>query len=411
MTSAPGDLSSIKHRYLLVLHIPVYVAADGARWIDGLWYKDLVEHLAYIDDFTLACPCMPLPSDTSSLVRVTDPRIKFVDLPGRRKLTLGLPATVRRLWQAIGCAEIVHTGLGGWLPISLGNMTSFMARLRGRFLFIIVESSPWRLVPGQRHGLVARMQSALAEWMNRNCLARVDLAIFTQDQYRLSLMPHHPERGHVIHASWIDDAVIAPAAEAEEMWRAKSGRPLKVLFAGRLTTAKGVPVLLDAIHRLDAAGRAVELHVIGQGELIDRCREAAAGLRHARIELLPPRPYGPEFFHFLRDYHAVVVPSITDEQPRIVYDAYSQGVPVIASDTGGLRDCVDDGVTGWLCAPNDAPALSAQLERGAQDVSRLQAMGPACLARAREMTHQHMHQRRLVLLNERLRQRPRLAAS
>lgn len=386
-------------KYLLVLHIPVYRAADGTRWTDGLWYKDLAEHLAYIEDFTLACPCMDMPANTASLVQVTDPRIKFVDLPGRRKLTTGLPSTVKRLWQAVGRADIVHTGLGGWLPISLGNMTSFMATLRRRFLFIIVESSTWRLVPGRAYSFSERLKARLAEWMNRNCLARVDLAVFTQAQYKQSLMVRHPERGHIIHASWIDAALIAPRQDAERSWSEKSPRPLKVLFAGRVTAAKGVQVLLDAMRQLDADGCAIDLHVIGHGDLLDACRELGKTLRCARLTVLEPVPYGPEFFALLRRYHAVLVPSISEEQPRIVYDAYSQGVPVLASDTAGLRDCVEDQATGWLCRANDVSALAHLLDRAAREPERLHAMSEACLARASEMTHQHMHQRRLVLLN------------
>jgi glycosyltransferase involved in cell wall biosynthesis len=79
-------------------------------------------------------------------------------------------------------------------------------------------------------------------------------------------------------------------------------------------------------------------------------------------------------------------------------DAYSQGVPVIASDTTGLRSCVYEGETGLLCAPGD-PAILAQLLRYASNHREdLHRFGMNSLARARKMTHQGMHQTRAKLL-------------
>jgi glycosyltransferase involved in cell wall biosynthesis len=395
-------LAPINLTYLLVLQIPVYRDASGTRWLDRLWYKDLIEHVEYIDHFTLACPCIEVREAPPGTVRVDDRRVRWVDLPGRHKLTLKLPVTMMKLWRAVGQARVVHTGLGGWLPISIANMTSFMARLRRRFLLVVVESSPWRLVPGRPASALARLKAALAEWMNRRCLDSVDLAVFTQAKYKESLMLHRPDRGYIIHASWIDAAVIVSSQEAQRCWSGKlSASPprLRILFAGRVMAAKGVLVLLAAARALDARGRDIELHVMGQGDLLDACREARDSLRHVKLELLDPLPYGPAFFSAVRSYHAVVVPSVSDEQPRIVYDAYSQAVPVLASDTDGLRDCITDGVTGKLCKANDPVALAELIEWAAAHPDSLAAMGPACLGRARLMTHQHMHHQRWVLLD------------
>lgn len=280
-----------------------------------------------------------------------------------------------------------------------------MAKLRKRFLFIAVESSPWRIAPGSRASAIKKLKAEVAEWMNRQVIEWVDLAVFTQARYKDSLMVNRPDRGHIIHASWIDDSIIARPQEAARSWSdmlsGKNGH-LKVLFAGRVTAAKGVLVLLNALRELDARGRAIELHIIGEGDLISACQSVQKALKIARIELIAPISYGPEFFTFLRGYHAVVIPSLTDEQPRIVYDAYSQAVPVLASSTDGLRDCVEDMVTGRLCKPDDLSALVGLLEWAWADPNRLVVMGTACLARANQMTHQQMHRRRWALLDDRL---------
>ena len=145
----------------------------------------------------------------------------------------------------------------------------------------------------------------------------------------------------------------------------------------------------------------LELDILGIGELAEDCASAAAEFTGStRVQVLGAVPYGQPFFQLLRGYHAIVLPSISDEQPRIVYDAYSQGVPALATKTAGLRDCVLDGRTGWLVEPNDALALSELLRYAAHQIFELQRMGMEALKVARTMTHQRMHRERQRLLLE-----------
>ncbi|MEG4394568.1 hypothetical protein [Microcoleus sp. BROC3] len=53
--------------------------------------------------------------------------------------------------------------------------------------------------------------------MNRWCVNNANLTIFTQSQYQQSLLTKRQERGHVIHASWIDEENIISEADAEEI--------------------------------------------------------------------------------------------------------------------------------------------------------------------------------------------------
>ena len=401
-TNSPPPISG---RYLLVIRIPVFCNGDGKRYVDPLWRKDLVRHTDYISDFTLACPRIdgPLPE---GLVPVDDPRITFLDLPGRYKLTLALPVMLARLWRGVGRADVVHSCLGGWMLASLDNTSTIFAKLRGKFLLIVVESSPWRIDRSAQASWLKRMKANLSEMVNRWCINMTDLAIFTQAEYKQSLLTKHPERGHVIHASWIDEGNIASDTLVKEVWSnklAEAAGPLKLLFAGRLSLEKGVPGLLDALDLAEAKGLPVHLDVLGEGELLARCQASAAQQRHAtRLNLLGTVPYGPEFFAKLHDYHAVVVPSLSDEQPRIVYDAFSQGVPVLASNTAGLRDCVHSSA-GWLFPPGDAHALFATWLKAFERRGELSALGLAGLGIARQMTHRHMHVKRWRLLDTSLR--------
>ena len=118
------------------------------------------------------------------------------------------------------------------------------------------------------------------------------------------------------------------------------------------------------------------------------------------VELLGTVPYGQPLLELLRRYDAVVVPSLSDEQPRIVFDAFSQGVPILGSDTAGLRSCVENGETGLLTTPGDVDALAGVLRYALAHREELARLGMASLTVARSMTHQEMHRKRAVLLRE-----------
>ena len=219
-------------------------------------------------------------------------------------------------------------------------------------------------------------------------------------------MPNHGGRGHVVHATWIDEAIVQSDAAAQARWQARQARqhdgspPLRLLFAGRLQEDKGIHVMLDALRRLRSAGRTrVLLSIIGAGALESVCREQAQ-LSDDRVQLdvLDPVAYGEPFFALLRRFDAVLVPSLADEQPRIVYDAYSQALPVLASATPGLRPASPTASTA-ACSrrpmrkPWPTPSPGPPTTR-----RRCTAWAWPRLTTARAMTHQNMHRRRHALI-------------
>lgn len=404
---ADDQLPPITNNYLLVSNIVCYRNEQGRRYLDPLWHKDLREHFRYLKNFTLAAPCQydNWPADAVALE--SEPafsNVQFVDLPSQdsmAKALLVLPKTLAKLWQAIGQADIVHTGVGGW-PIPFGWLVIPMVRLRGKLCIVIVESAFWRVQPGMPATIKSKVRAFISERLNSWCVNQTDLSIFTQQEYRESLLTQRKERGHIIVASWIDEENIISHAEATNIWCKKvspSTKELKVIFAGRLNASKGVLVLLEAMKILNKDNIPVKLDILGQGELLSECETAKHSMHNsAEIRTLGIVPYGPEFFHLLREYHAVVVPIISDEQPRIVYDAYSQALPALVSDTPGLRECVQDGLSGMITNANAPVALADLLKWASQNLKQLESMGMESLRIAHAMTHQTMHQKRWLLL-------------
>jgi D-inositol-3-phosphate glycosyltransferase len=132
------------------------------------------------------------------------------------------------------------------------------------------------------------------------------------------------------------------------------------LFAGRLEPLKGAQILLDAVAELRAGDEFGDLAVViagddsGDGAQDDHGGERRRLERHAaRIGLSSHvRFVGAVPHDRLGDYYAMadvcVVPSLTESFGLVALEAQALGTAVVAASVGGLREVVEDGVTGFL---------------------------------------------------------------
>jgi glycosyltransferase involved in cell wall biosynthesis len=383
----------IRQNYLLALDVAIARGPDGSFHADPSWARDLLRHLSYIERLTYMAPVQPGPPPPGWVPLPAD-RMRIVGHPAPGPGLAGYLAALRLLplmWREVGRAAIVHSGLAGH-PIPSGWLAVPMARLRGRKLVMIVESAFWRVPPGEGPGRARRLRARLAEAIARFCLRQADYAAYAHADWQRELPAPRAGGGDLFSASWIEAEDVLAAEAVAERWAARiaASGPVRLLFAARLIRAKGTAVLAAAIERLTDRGVVVEIDVIGTGEDLAAMQAAAAASRPpCRMRVLDPVPYGPDFFALLRRYDAILAPSLSDEQPRIVFDAAAQGVPALASGTPGLRACIEDGVTGRLIAPGDPEALAGAVAEAQLD--RLAAMGRAARDRAATNTHEHMH--------------------
>jgi glycosyltransferase involved in cell wall biosynthesis len=402
-TLAPPETPAVIDKpYLMVTFIPCFLDEEGKVWLEQGWHHDLVEHLTYLTDFTLCAP-KERKAGQPNLLPVVAPkgvRFRFVELPNRSttlKGILGLPKTVLVLWRAIGNAQIVHSSVIGW-PYPLGWIVNPFAVLRGKSFIIVVESS-WR---SDRRTLFSRLWNAVKEAAARWSCRHAAVALFTQPAYRDALYRGAPGRAYVTPAVWINEGDVLSDADALASWETKRSEPVRMLFAGRLVEGKGVGVLLETLRILDQRGVQATVDIIGEGSMREACVAAVGKFTHVKLSVLDTVPYGAPFFQLVRGYHAVLVPSLSDEQPRIVFDANAQAVPVIASDTPGLRPHVENGRTGWLVDQGKPEVLAAAIELAMAEPEKLRSMGLKSLSAVRGHTHIAMHRTRSHILRRHL---------
>lgn len=142
---------------------------------------------------------------------------------------------------------------------------------------------------------------------------------------------------------------------------------------GRLHEQKGHTHLLDAAARIAAQHPKAVFLIAGYGPLEAqlKSRAEALGLRD-RVRFLG---YRTDAVALLAAMDVFVLPSLWEGMSNAILEAMAAGRPVIATAVDGNVDQVDDGRTGLLVPPADAPALADALDRLARDPQLAGEMG------------------------------------
>jgi glycosyltransferase involved in cell wall biosynthesis len=135
--------------------------------------------------------------------------------------------------------------------------------------------------------------------------------------------------------------------------------PVRITSIARFAPPKDHATLLVALATLRA--RAWSLDLIGDGPTEARMRRLAERLGVAgRVNF---RGYQPDPEPVLAAAHIFVLASRSEAFPRSVLEAMRAGLPVVASDVGGVREAVGHGNTGILVPPEDPQAMAAAIDR------------------------------------------------
>ena len=150
-----------------------------------------------------------------------------------------------------------------------------------------------------------------------------------------------------------------PADPHPELLAFRRNEPLAGLVSV-LRPQKDPLLAVRAAARLAEEGRLVgRLAIVGNGELREQVQQEIVRLDLGeRVRWFAfEGSVGP----YLRAIDAFVLSSAWEALPLAVLEAMSFGLPVVATRVGGVPEAVEDGVTGRLVAPGDAPALAGAL--------------------------------------------------
>ncbi len=223
---------------------------------------------------------------------------------------------------------------------------------------------------------------ALSSWCERTAVESAAAVIAVSHGMRDDLLAAYPvvpaERVRVIH-NGIDTAEYAadPATDVLERYGVDPRAPT-VVFVGRVTRQKGLPVLLRAAADIDPA---VQLVICaGQAdtpEIEAEVSDLARRLRASRAGViwLSGMLAKREVIQLLTHATVFACPSLYEPLGIVNLEAMACGTAVVGSRVGGIPEVVADGETGLLVPPGDPPALARAINALVTDERRATEMG------------------------------------
>jgi glycosyltransferase involved in cell wall biosynthesis len=345
---------------------------DGDLWAELAFVRFLVALAGRFERLTLVGRLDPARGRWHHAVPAD---VDFQPLPHYRSLASPLePAralvtSLRRFWRLLDRVDAV------WLlgPHPLALAFALLAALRRRPVALGVRQDLGAYLRNRHpHARALQMAGGLLERAFRRIARRCPVVVVgsaTARRYRQG------RRLLTTAISLVSDRDIAPAP-LERRWDGE----LRVLSVGRLDHEKNPLLLADVLEQLGPRWRLV---VCGDGPLRD---DLAARLRELgvadRADAVGYVPLESGLLDLYRSSHLLLHCSWTEGVPQVLYEAFAQRLPVVATDVGGVRDAAEGAAR--LVPPGDPEAAARAVEELAADARLRERLVEAGVARARE---------------------------
>jgi glycosyltransferase involved in cell wall biosynthesis len=280
--------------------------------------------------------------------------------------------------------DVVHANQPhGWLAAKTlkrkGSDAVFVHRSHGFEPNVEATLAPWREPRPLLRSMASSLMSTLLERHNREIVRWADghivstsldgdfLAEMGVDRRRIAVVPQAA-----------DDLFYATPAPA--MTQERLGC---VLYVGQFAFVKAPHVVAEAMARIARADPAVELTWVTAAAHHDAVRALLPDDVRGRVAL---RDWmSTEALVSVYDAHGVLLfPSFYEGFGKVVLEAMSRGLCVVATDTGGAHDVIAQGRSGALVPPGDAEAVADAARALIEDEPRARAMSLAAANDARE---------------------------
>ncbi|HEY1617641.1 MAG TPA: glycogen synthase [Streptosporangiaceae bacterium] len=294
---------------------------------------------------------------------------------------LGVISADLSMTAGTGGADLVHSHT--WYA----NLGGHLAGLLYGIPHVLTAHSLEPLRPWKAEQLGGGYE--LSSWCERTAIEAAAAVIAVSGGMRSDILSCYPavspERVHVIR-NGIDTAQYAPdpGTGVLDRYGIDPGRP-SVVFVGRVTRQKGLPVLLRAAAALHPGTQLVLC--AGQADTPELAAEVGGLVEHLRaarpgVIWIPEMLAKPEVIQILSHAAVFACPSLYEPLGIVNLEAMACATAVVGSAVGGIPEVVADGQTGLLVPPGEPEALAEALNALVTHPDRAAALGKAGRARA-----------------------------
>jgi glycosyltransferase involved in cell wall biosynthesis len=345
-----------KDKSLMVFDDQVYCAHDHQYSSDEAHVLFMIGMSRYFK--TTSFCSRGIPASKPAFYRIPQ-KIKICLFPyykNLNELCLKLPAHSVRLWRILGKeAHQWDLALLSWPhPISM-LILMFLKRHKPNAVPVLLVRQNMKKLVRMRYSGATRIAAiatvAVLEWLLKFWARRTLILAVGSETYN-EMRTTYP----------FVNLVALPIVSETDLGRARTptlGAVHRLLFVGRVEPEKGLPILIQSLAEVKARGLQVHLDIVGSGSeeqnLKGLIREA--GLND-NVTLCGYLPYGEALFARYLAADMFVLPSLSEGMPKVLFEAIAFGLPVVATNVGGITALIKDKANGLLVPPGSATALS-----------------------------------------------------
>ncbi|TET23644.1 MAG: glycosyltransferase family 1 protein [Candidatus Stahlbacteria bacterium] len=206
---------------------------------------------------------------------------------------------------------------------------------------------------------------------------------------------------HLYPAYQLDDILLSEKNLLAP--RKTKGQAKELLFVGRFDYGKGIELLVDVVEELHVDFPALRLRLAGSGPLFEPIRKKTAerGLG-SYVKLLGFVPSTGPLQKLYRETDIFVLPSDSYPEgfPRVILEAWAQGLPVLATRLGGIPYRIRHGENGLVVDPGDRNQLRDTLRMMIKDDTLRYKLAQGGRETVKSLTFEHQARRIRKLLHK-----------
>lgn len=397
--------------YCIPIHVPIFT--NGSRsYVNSEWHRSLVllrDSLAdHFDRFILISPSLPAENAGPRLDPIGTGHDGFDVRPSipfkgsKRSYWLG---GERRRWladvaQAFNESDLAHTGMGDlYRPISRDAADLALRHNMTTAFFLDTDS-----VVQIKALLAARLMRrgpdrAVYLWyydrVLRNIVAGSDIS-FLKGKSLFDRYGTQAKLPKVFQdTSYQSSEIVPDEVISRRLAERTSETPLRLVYCGRLVSRKGCHRSIEIVAQARSAGANVTLTLIGDGAERSALEAQVKELgMEPAVHFSGGKPYGPELIRELADYDALLFTPLAEDTPRMIFDCYAAGLPLLGTDIPYIRERKDEDKAVVLLPMEDTKQAAGKIVDLTRDPERLSSLTRLAHTAGRDNASDVWYQRR-----------------
>jgi len=229
------------------------------------------------------------------------------------------------------------------------------------------------------------------------CLKKAGAVAVVSNELKTQLGEYYDTENVSVISMGCDTTKFGPENRVENYF-GQDEKPV-VLFVGRLAEKKGVKYLIEAAKDIDA-----KFVIVGDGPLREELEEQARVLGD-KISFFGAKPHS-ELVTIIASADVFVAPSIVAQDgdkeglPTTIIEAMASGLPVVGSDSGGIKEIIEDGKNGLVVSEKASDEIADAIKKILSDKSLRQEMSNQAVLTAKTYDYKEKAKQYAKLINK-----------